>query len=169
MRPKLADLAENSVSAETPKREKTEIPKLKQAKKFSAETEPKLFRFDHYAGGISLPVTTHALFAELEAKTGWQFNRFKKVGQLFGCLLGRLFGRPIAAKRYLWLWYTDLIQSTFSAYLGDLLGNTFNSIELTPRAAPCHPGCQGLARLVRLHLARLLRDAGLEGWQAAQG
>ena len=33
--------AQNSVSDETPKREKTEIPKPKQA-----ETEPKLIRFD---------------------------------------------------------------------------------------------------------------------------
>ena len=41
----------------------------------------------------------------IELAPWWQFNRFKKVGQLFGCLLGRIFGCPMALKRY--LWYID--------------------------------------------------------------
>ena len=34
-------------------------------------------------------------------------------------------------KRY--LWYTDLVLSTLGAYLGDLLGDTFNSIVHTQK------------------------------------
>ena len=32
------------------------------------------------------------------------------------------------------MWYTDLILSTLGPYLGDLLGDKFNPIELPPRA-----------------------------------
>ena len=41
-----------------------------------------------------------------------------------------IFGSPMALKRY--LWYTDLILSTFGTYLGDLFGDKFNPIELPP-------------------------------------
>ena len=56
---------------------------------------------------------------------------FKKVGRPFGYLLGRIFGCPMALKRY--LWYTDLILSTLGAYLGDFLGDKCNLIELPPQ------------------------------------
>ena len=61
----------------------------------------------------------------------------------------------MALKRY--LWYTDLILSALGTYLGDLLGNTFNPIELPPRL--------DMDRLGLDELSKRASGAGAAEWE----